>query len=113
MASRNPNHVDHFGLPFCIKGGENVTHSICLNILVEDVVDRSSVISGSSVHNQRLERLRRDLYSGVSVLLVLLTSWRIQDYSMSISVRTICTSLCFYACDSEAGLVSGTAQTSN
>ena len=44
------------------RGGENVL--IGEYMLQQRGTDRSSIIMGRSVHNQQIERLRRDLFSG-------------------------------------------------
>lgn len=46
----------------CDKGGENV--KIGQFILTYRGINRSSFIVGHSVHNQRVERLWRDVYNG-------------------------------------------------
>ena len=48
----------------CDKGTENI--EVAKFMLLERGLDRGSVITGSSVHNQRIERLWRDLFRGVT-----------------------------------------------
>ena len=48
----------------CDKGTENI--DVAKFMLLERGFDRGSVITGSSVHNQRIERLWRDLFRGVT-----------------------------------------------
>ncbi len=48
----------------CDKGGENI--EVAKFMLLERGFDRGSVITGSSVHNQRIERLWRDVFRGVT-----------------------------------------------
>jgi len=59
--------TQEFGIPSRVrsdKGGENI--SICHFMVAHHGPGRSSHIAGSSVHNQRIERLWRDVYRCVA-----------------------------------------------
>ena len=58
--------MQKYGLPSRIRtdqGLENI--EVAKLMLTERGVDRGTVLVGASVHNQRIERLWRDLYSAV------------------------------------------------
>ena len=67
MLSAFTNGVEEYGLPECVRtdlGGENTQ---VWRYMIEQHNSQSAVIVGSSTHNQRIERLWRDVYRCVGV----------------------------------------------
>ncbi len=61
--------VQEFHLPSRVRtdqGRENIL--VAQHMIEHRGADRKSIITGSSVHNQRIERLWRDLHQGVTLL---------------------------------------------
>ena len=61
--------VQNFGLPSRVRsdqGSENVL--VATHMLERRGCDRNSMLTGSSTHNQRIERLWRDMHASVTVL---------------------------------------------
>ena len=56
--------IQHYGLPSRVRTDQGRENMLELNIIMVEHrgLDRGSMIVGSSVHNQRVERLWRDLH---------------------------------------------------
>ena len=57
--------VDEYGWPLRVRGdqgGEN--YDVCMAMQIVQGIDTSAFIAGKSTHNQRIERLWRDMSNG-------------------------------------------------
>lgn len=74
--------VDEFGLPSRIRTDKGMQNVAIANYMISKRgANRGSAIVGKSTHNQRIERLWRDVFEGVLGLYYrLFTSWKMNDF---------------------------------
>lgn len=61
--------TDVYGIPSCVRGDRGGEHALIADYMIAHRgAGRASFIKGQSVHNQRIERLWRDVFSACVVL---------------------------------------------
>lgn len=60
--------VDKYGIPSRIRTGQGLENVRIVDMISRRGTNRGSAITGKSTHNQRIERLWRDVYQGVLAL---------------------------------------------
>jgi hypothetical protein len=79
------NAVQKWGLPSRVRSDYGMENYHVAAYMIENRGEgRGSIITGSSVHNSRVERTRRDVYSGVLVFYVRIFEQLEQDGCLNV-----------------------------